>query len=291
MGWKHAPRKPVIVLILMATMHSWMQCAAGEEGADDMQCIRSFFSDVLHCEAASIEQEGDKNEMINGYEVTEYAVNGDSRVWVSNQPHTVIGYRSNEKECSSSKDAPCISQTKAFEAALPILRYHGLPQDEAQYRFYKRDEGPGFGNTWSVSYRNPTIDGFPCINGFMSVDICAETGTIHGFHYSLPISPAPLWKPVLSKENAIAIARKWADDTAKRPGDRVSIDDDNIAKVRRVVVAAADVFTPGATGRPFKHKAYHCWEIPVLFSEMGFSLYPGRSMYVRVDTGYVLGIR
>ena len=140
-------------------------------------------------------------------------------------------------------------------------------------------------------YSNFTIDGFPCINGFMSVDICAETGTIHRFHYSLPISPAPLWKPVLSKETAIAIARKWADDRARRPGYKVSIDDDNIAKVRRVVVAAAGVLTPGGKGTPFEHKAYHCWEIPVILSETGFPPYPGNNMYVRVETGYVLGIR
>ncbi len=38
-------------------------------------------------------------------------------------------------------------------------------------------------------------------------------------------------------------------------------------------------------------RMYHCWEVPIIRKEGGMPPYPGSKVYMRVDTGDVLGVR
>jgi len=267
-------------------------CAVGDRN-DDLQCIKTFFKDVLHREVESVKNGVYENEIVNGCLITEYYVNGECNVWVSGQLHAIIHYWQEGLECPSSNVTQSVSQKTAFETALPIIQYHRLSEDQEQYKIYRRNAGPGIGDVWMISYSAFVIDGFPCVGRNINIKICAEAVGIRSFTYSHPLPVEPVGSSTISRNEAITRVSSWLDAgrKSKRYGWNGWIDNDAIDRVRRVIVSKSDVVFGNASESASKDRMYHCWEVPIIMKEGGSPPYPGQVVFIRVDTGDVLGLR
>ena len=292
MGWKPILRGHVMTSALVILLLAFSPCAAGEN-EEDLQCIRSFFSDVLHREVVSVKKGRYDNSLQSGCLITQYFVNEDCVVNVSDIFYTIIYFYRKGMECASSGDSPSISREAAFKVALPIIRYHRLPEDQAQYRIVRENDGPGIGDVWIIDSSGFIIDGFPCIGRGIVFRICADTGDILIFTYSHPLPVEPVGSSVIPRDEAIARVGSWLDIGMKseRYDWKGWIDNNSIAQVRRVIVSVNGVAyrTPG--GALSEDRMYHCWEVPIIMKERGMPPYPGPTVYMRVDTGDVLGVR
>ena len=107
------PRTQTVVYVSLLLL-LFSPCAVGDRN-DDLQCIKTFFKDVLHREVESVKNGVYENEIVNGCLITEYYVNGECNVWVSGQLHAIIHYWQEGLECPSSNVTQSVSQKTAFE--------------------------------------------------------------------------------------------------------------------------------------------------------------------------------
>lgn len=258
---------------------------------DDLECIRAFYSCAFSKEIASCKLQGREDTSLLGLVITKYCVDDTDVVWVNEEPKMVIHYRKDSAEDSMSEEDNCITPDAAFKGLLPILAYFNLPRLKNQYSITRYEAGSDYGNVWGVRYENMQHRGIPYVDMSFVAYVDACTGKVRRILFSCPPSPEPLLGDIISKMEALEKGRKWVERVSKENifGCTAWIDNNAIKSVKRKLVVPfrlpwknKDVSAPDT-------KAFHCWEVPVMRKYMGRIGITEGCVYVRADTGDVLG--
>lgn len=187
-----------------------------------------------------------------------------------------------------------ISAEAAFEAALPILRYYGLPTSPENYTIGLGDvgqvEAPDdlYAALWDVSGKFQH-KGVPSRWGRVRIAISAHSGSVISVRYDPLIVPREP-QVRISKVEAVQSAKGWLAERKYFVDKRPTVEEQGLERIEEVIAVPNNAYLlPGEVSRAQNDpvQSFYCWEVPFTFveHEHTFKSY----LWVNVETGEVIG--
>ena len=190
--------------------------------------------------------------------------------------------------------AQAISKEKAFECALPLIKYCNAPVDIEDFEFWfdsqnKKPEDSLERCSWDIKHRYK-YEGLPYIGPFLSITISAYSGRVDRFAYRAPTPPRPEPSTPISMEDAAQITQAWiTKKDNKTTRGRGSLVRDTVEKTVKVVCLPNTRSGKDITRmRPLE--ARYCWGVPFTWMEDTFDGSRVGESYAAVDmeTGEII---
>ena len=270
--------------------------SAPEVDLTDAQChaLHYFFSSIAGLPVMNIKKVP-VNQQESPWLVTEILVDRSSVAFSADG--VCLFFRAgiySESGSESKTVAQAISKEKAFEYALPVIRYCNAPLDLGEYECWFDNEGKKLEDSlercrWRFRHRYKH-ENLAYIGPTLSITVSAYSGRLDLFIYRAPTPPRPEPSTPISMEDAAQITQAWiTKKDNKTTRGRGSLARDTVEKTVKVVCLPNTQSGKDITRmRPLE--ARYCWGVPFTWMEDTFDGSRVGESYAAVDmeTGEII---
>jgi len=187
-----------------------------------------------------------------------------------------------------------VSEAKAWERAVPVLRHYGLSTDRKEYEvvledpFTEEKEGDLYGARWWIR-KELTHQGLRCRGSQLSLDLSAVSGEVAMLWYLPVVVPRVKHRVRVSEAEAVEKAKKWLRRTDFFESLAFTVGPMDQMGVEQVIGRPEDpcLNRDGKGAYPDTGESFYCWQIPYRYVDNGQGW--THVLWVRVDNGDVIG--